>query len=87
VIISYHSLEDRMVKNFFRYGNLEKKDERDVFGNQMSGWKVLTTKAVKPSEEEIAGNPRVRSARLRAAERKDNDPVKTDGKYSKRKSG
>ncbi|MCL4105526.1 UNVERIFIED_CONTAM: hypothetical protein GTU68_057401 [Idotea baltica] len=53
-IISYHSLEDRMVKNFFRYGNLEK---------------VITRKAIKPTDEEIEINPRARSARLRVAEK------------------
>ena len=69
-IISYHSLEDRMVKNFFRYGNLEGEDRRDVFGNSLSPWKVITRKAIKPSDTEIEENPRARSARLRVAEKK-----------------
>ena len=68
-IISYHSLEDRMVKNFFRYGNLEQRDDRDVFGRPLSPWKVITRKAIKPTEAEININPRARSARLRVAER------------------
>lgn len=68
-IISYHSLEDRMVKNFFRYGNLEGEDRRDFYGNSLSPWKVITRKAIKPSEEEIEKNPRARSARLRVAEK------------------
>lgn len=68
-IISYHSLEDRMVKRFLRYGNLEGEDKRDTFGRSLSPWKVVTRKAVKPSEQEIDINPRARSARLRAAER------------------
>lgn len=69
-IISYHSLEDRMVKNFFRYGNLEREDRRDMYGNSLSPWKVISRKAIKPSEQEIEQNPRARSARLRVAEKK-----------------
>ena len=68
-IISYHSLEDRMVKQFFRHGNLEGEDRRDEFGRSLSPWKVVTRKAVKPSDAEIEINSRARSARLRAAER------------------
>ena len=68
-IISYHSLEDRMVKNFFRYGNLEGEDKRDIFGRSLSPWKVITRKAIKPTDEEIEINPRARSARLRVAEK------------------
>ncbi len=69
-VISYHSLEDRMVKNFFRYGNLEREDHRDVFGNSLSPWKVISRKAIKPSAQEIEKNPRARSARLRVGEKK-----------------
>ncbi len=69
-IISYHSLEDRMVKNFFRYGNLEQEDRRDMFGNSLSPWKVISRKAIKPSDKEKEENPRARSARLRIAEKK-----------------
>lgn len=69
-IISYHSLEDRMVKQFFRHGNLEGDDNRDEFGRSLSPWEVVTRKAVKPTDAEIKINPRARSARLRAAERK-----------------
>lgn len=68
-IISYHSLEDRMVKRFFRYGNLEGEDNRDIFGKPLSPWKVITRKAIKPTDEEIEINPRARSARLRVAEK------------------
>lgn len=68
-IISYHSLEDRMVKQFFRHGNLEGEDRRDAFGRSLSPWKLITRKAVKPSDEEVETNPRARSARLRVAER------------------
>ena len=59
-----------MVKNFFRYGNLEGKDERDFYGNPLTPWKVISRKAIKPSEDEIKENPRARSARLRVAEKK-----------------
>jgi len=68
-IISYHSLEDRMVKNFFRYGNLEGEDKRDLYGRSLSPWKIITRKAIKPTDEEIEINPRARSARLRVAEK------------------
>ena len=69
-VISYHSLEDRIVKNFFRFGNLEGNDERDVFGNSLSSLKVVTRHAITPSEFEIQNNPRSRSAKLRAAEKR-----------------
>ena len=68
-IISYHSLEDRMVKQFFRHGNLEGEDRRDMYGRPLTPWKVITRKAVKPTEAEVAENSRARSARLRAAEK------------------
>lgn len=68
-IISYHSLEDRMTKRFFTYGNLDGTDHRDMFGRSLSPWKRITRKAVMPTEAEIAENPRARSARLRVAER------------------
>jgi 16S rRNA (cytosine1402-N4)-methyltransferase len=68
-IISYHSLEDRMVKQFFRYGNLKGEDRRDFFGKQLNPLRAITRKAVQPSEAEIKSNPRARSARLRVAER------------------
>ncbi|HHG83288.1 MAG TPA: 16S rRNA (cytosine(1402)-N(4))-methyltransferase RsmH [Bacteroidetes bacterium] len=68
-IISYHSLEDRMVKHFFRFGNLQGEDRRDFYGRSLSPLKVITRKAVMPSTDEIDMNPRARSARLRVAER------------------
>ncbi|GCD77934.1 ribosomal RNA small subunit methyltransferase H [Thermaurantimonas aggregans] len=70
VVISYHSLEDRLVKVFMRSGNFEDRTEKDFYGNDLSPWKPLTKKAIEPKEEEIATNTRSRSARLRAAERK-----------------
>ncbi len=68
-IISYHSLEDRMVKHFLRSGNFHDHLERDVYGHPITPWKLITRKAIKPSEEEIDQNPRARSARLRVAEK------------------
>lgn len=68
-IISYHSLEDRMVKRFFRTGNLSGEDRRDFYGRSLSPLKVVARKAVMPTQDEIEDNPRARSARLRGAER------------------
>lgn len=67
VVISYHSLEDRLVKNFMRSGNFEGKVEQDFFGRSQTPFEVVTRKAVIPTDEEIARNPRSRSAKLRAA--------------------
>lgn len=71
VILAYHSLEDRLVKQFFKYGNLEGEDRRDLFGKSLSPLKVVTRKVIKASEDEIEENPRARSARLRAAVKHD----------------
>ncbi len=68
-IISYHSLEDRLVKNFFRSGNLQGEVEKDFYGNPLVPFKVITRKPILPSEEEIQKNNRARSAKLRIAER------------------
>ena len=70
VVISYHSLEDRLVKNFFRAGNFEGKIEKDFYGNVLSPLKPLSGKAVIPNEEEIRENSRARSAKLRVAEKR-----------------
>ena len=67
-IITYHSIEDRMVKNFMRTGNLEGKEEKDFFGKSSSPWKLITRSPIVPSEEEIERNPRSRSAKLRVAQ-------------------
>lgn len=67
VVISYHSLEDRLVKNFLRSGNFEGKLEKDFYGHAQSPFEVITRKAVIPSTEEVERNPRSRSAKLRAA--------------------
>ena len=71
VVMSYHSLEDRIVKNFMRSGNSEGVIEKDFFGRATTPFKVITRKAIAPSNEEIERNPRSRSAKLRVAERID----------------
>jgi 16S rRNA (cytosine1402-N4)-methyltransferase len=69
VVMSYHSLEDRIVKNFMRSGNTEGRIEKDFFGRATTPLKVVTRKAVIPQDQEIALNPRSRSAKLRVAEK------------------
>lgn len=69
-VITYHSLEDRLVKNFMRSGNFGGVAETDFYGNVSSPWEVLTRKAVVPSAEEVGANGRARSAKLRAAAKK-----------------
>ena len=66
-VITYHSLEDRLVKNFMKSGNLEGRDEKDFYGRRLSPLKCLTSKPVVPTDEEVARNPRSRSAKLRVA--------------------
>ena len=67
-ILTYHSLEDRIVKNFLRSGNLEGTIEKDFYGNILTPFKVLE-KGLTASEEEVERNPRARSAKLRVAQR------------------
>lgn len=69
VVISYHSLEDRLVKRFMRNGMFEGEPEKDVFGNWSAPFKPLQTKVIIPSQEEIDVNPRARSAKMRIAVR------------------
>ncbi|MBR4995177.1 MAG: 16S rRNA (cytosine(1402)-N(4))-methyltransferase RsmH [Alistipes sp.] len=69
VVISYHSLEDRLVKNFMRSGNFAGKVESDFFGRTVTPFEVITRKVVVPSDEEVARNSRSRSAKMRAAEK------------------
>lgn len=70
VVMSYHSLEDRLVKNFMKTGNAEGKEEKDFFGNLLTPYIVITRKPIVPSDEETERNSRARSAKLRIAERK-----------------
>ena len=70
VVISYHSLEDRLVKNFIRTGNLEGKLEKDFYGNPITNFKAINSKPLTPGEDELVQNNRARSAKLRIAEKK-----------------
>ncbi len=70
VVMSYHSLEDRLVKNFMKTGNAEGKEEKDFFGNLLTPYNIITRKPIVPSDEETESNSRARSAKLRIAERK-----------------
>jgi 16S rRNA (cytosine1402-N4)-methyltransferase len=70
VVISYHSLEDRMVKNFMKSGKLSGEAEKDFFGNNLSPFQLITRKAIVPDAAEIERNSRARSAHLRIAEKK-----------------
>lgn len=69
VVISYHSIEDRLVKNFMKAGKFSGEEEKDFFGNSLSPFKVITRKPIVPTEEEIEENNRARSAKLRIAEK------------------
>ena len=76
-VISYHSLEDRRAKRFFRSGNLQGEIKKDFFGHQISPWKEITRKPISADENEKEENPRSRSARLRIAERLEDKEQKT----------
>ena len=69
VVITYHSLEDRMVKNFIKTGNVEGREEKDLYGRTHAPLQAVNRKPILPGEEEIAGNTRARSAKLRIAEK------------------
>ena len=70
VVMSYHSLEDRITKNFMRTGNAEGKEVKDFYGNLLTPYHIITRKPIVPSDEENESNSRARSAKLRIAERK-----------------
>ena len=69
VVLTYHSLEDRLVKNYMRTGNVDGRQEKDFYGNVVSPFASVNNKVVVASETEVAENPRARSAKLRIAER------------------
>ena len=69
VVIAYHSLEDKLVKNYFRSGNFEGTVEKDFYGNALAPLKVITRRAIVPADREIEENSRSRSAKLRVAEK------------------
>lgn len=68
-IITYHSLEDRLVKNFLKTGNLEGREEKDFYGRPLSPFKLLNSKPIVASAQEVEANPRSRSAKLRVAQK------------------
>jgi len=70
VVMTYHSLEDRLVKNFFKTGNFEGKSEQDFYGNFLTPFKLINNKVIIADEQEQVLNPRSRSAKLRIAEKK-----------------
>jgi len=70
VVMTYHSLEDRLVKNFFKTGNFEGKSEQDFYGNFLTPFKLINNKVIVADEQEQALNPRSRSAKLRIVEKK-----------------
>ena len=70
VVITYHSLEDRMVKNFIKTGNVEGREEKDLYGRTATPLEAVNRKPILPMESEIAGNTRARSAKLRIAQRR-----------------
>lgn len=69
VVLTYHSLEDRMVKNFIRSGRMDGKVEQDFYGRKLTPWRAVNNKVILPSEQEMLDNPRSRSAKLRIAEK------------------
>lgn len=69
VVLTYHSLEDRLVKNFIKAGNFSGTQEKDFYGNVNTPFRLINRKVIVPSEEEIEKNPRARSAKLRIAEK------------------
>jgi 16S rRNA (cytosine1402-N4)-methyltransferase len=68
-VITYHSLEDRLVKNFLKTGNFEGKQDKDFFGKVNTPFKLINRQVIIPSNDEINTNPRSRSAKLRIAEK------------------
>lgn len=71
-IITFHSLEDRMVKHFLKTGNVAGEQEKDFYGNITRPFELVTKKPIEPSDEEISQNPRARSAKLRVGQKLEN---------------
>jgi 16S rRNA (cytosine1402-N4)-methyltransferase len=69
VIITYHSLEDRIVKNMMKTGNIEGRVEQDFYGRVQTPYRLVNSKVIVATEEEVNRNPRSRSAKLRIAEK------------------
>lgn len=68
-VLTYHSLEDRMVKNFIRAGRIDGKVQQDFYGRRLTPWRTINNKVILPSQQEQEENPRSRSAKLRIAEK------------------
>ena len=81
-VIAYHSLEDRRAKQFLRYGNFEGEPVRDLYGNLLTPWDLVTRKPITATDDEIDANPRARSARLRIAEKRDPEESGLGTSYS-----
>ena len=69
VVITYHSLEDRIVKNMMKTGNIEGRVEQDFYGRVQTPYRLVNSKVIVATEEEVSRNPRSRSAKLRIAEK------------------
>ena len=78
VVLTYHSLEDRMVKNFIKAGKIDGKVEQDLFGRKLTPWRAVNNKVIVPSDKEQEENPRSRSAKLRIAEKTKENTQKTN---------
>ena len=78
VVLTYHSLEDRMVKNFIKAGKIDGKVEQDFFGRKLTPWRAVNNKVIVPSDKEQEENPRSRSAKLRIAEKIEENTQKTN---------
>lgn len=78
VVLTYHSLEDRMVKNFIKAGKIDGKVEQDFFGRKLTPWRAMNNKVIVPSDKEQEENPRSRSAKLRIAEKTKENTQKTN---------
>ena len=78
VVLTYHSLEDRMVKNFIKAGKIDGQVEQDFFGRKLTPWRAVNNKVIVPSDKEQEENPRSRSAKLRIAEKTKENTQKTN---------
>ena len=78
VVLTYHSLEDRMVKSFIKAGKIDGKVEQDFFGRKLTPWRAVNNKVIVPSDKEQEENPRSRSAKLRIAEKTKENTQKTN---------
>lgn len=78
VVLAYHSLEDRMIKNYFNKGKFHGEADKDIYGNVIKPFVAITRKPIRPSEKEIEENPRARSAKMRIGERTNDGELNKD---------